>query len=130
MSNNNSSKNEPLNSANGTGMKYDNGKLLMTLISPQLWMELAEVLTFGAEKYEPNSWQSVPDAKRRYEVPIQQEDMDSYYHPLPPEQQIPCCVCPSLSRVGIRQGFLRETVQERRHQLCQPNDLYYYEDYQ
>lgn len=67
MHNNNSLKNEPLNSANGTGMKYDNGKLLMTLVSPQFVDGVAEVLTFGAEKYEPNSWQSVPDAKRRYE---------------------------------------------------------------
>ena len=49
------------------GLKYDNGKLLMSLIDPKFVQGVAEVLTFGANKYAPNSWQTVPDAKRRYE---------------------------------------------------------------
>jgi hypothetical protein len=49
-----------------TGMKYDNGKLLYSLIPPIATKALAEVLTFGANKYAPNSWQTVPDAERRY----------------------------------------------------------------
>jgi hypothetical protein len=47
-------------------MKYDNGKLLYSLIPPIATKALAEVLTFGADKYAPNSWQTVPDAERRY----------------------------------------------------------------
>ena len=49
------------------GLKYDGGKLLMTLVKPEFVKGVAEVLTFGANKYAPNSWQTVPDAKRRYE---------------------------------------------------------------
>ena len=52
---------------NSEGLKYDNGKLLMSLIDPKFVQGVAEVLTFGANKYAPNSWQTVPDAKRRYE---------------------------------------------------------------
>ena len=50
-----------------TGLKYDKGKLLMTLVQPSFVRGVAEVLTFGANKYKPNSWQTVEDAKRRYE---------------------------------------------------------------
>ncbi len=49
-----------------TGMKYDNGKLLYSLIPTSTTRALAEVLTFGAHKYTPNSWQTIPDGKRRY----------------------------------------------------------------
>ena len=49
-----------------TGPKYDTGKLRYDLVTPDVIKAIAEVLTFGAEKYAPNSWQLVPDAKRRY----------------------------------------------------------------
>ena len=48
------------------GPKYDTGKLRYDLVTPDVIKAIAEVLTFGAEKYAPNSWQLVPDAKRRY----------------------------------------------------------------
>ena len=48
------------------GMKYDEGKLLMHLVTPEFTEDVAKVLTFGAEKYEEDSWQSVPDGKKRY----------------------------------------------------------------
>ena len=48
------------------GPKYDEGKLQYSLIPPIATKALAEVLTFGAKKYLPNSWQKVPDAERRY----------------------------------------------------------------
>lgn len=48
------------------GPKYDEGKLQYSLIPPIATKALAEVLTFGAKKYAPNSWQNVPDAERRY----------------------------------------------------------------
>lgn len=49
------------------GLKYDDGKLLVTLVQPEFVKGVAEVLTFGAKKYKPNSWQTVEDGKRRYE---------------------------------------------------------------
>jgi hypothetical protein len=49
------------------GVKYDQGKLMMRLIPHEAIVGLAEVLTFGANKYTPNGWQTVPDAENRYE---------------------------------------------------------------
>ena len=48
------------------GMKFDGGKLRYGLVPHIAFKGLAEVLTFGAEKYAPNSWQTVPNAKERY----------------------------------------------------------------
>lgn len=49
------------------GVKFDQGKLQMGLIPSEVMIGLAEVLTFGANKYAPNGWQTVPNAKQRYE---------------------------------------------------------------
>ena len=50
----------------GTGPKYDEGKLRYSLVPPVAMKGLAEVLTFGAKKYAPNSWQQVQNAEVRY----------------------------------------------------------------
>lgn len=39
--------------------KADGGKLMMELIPTSAIKSLAAVLTYGAKKYEPNSWQRV-----------------------------------------------------------------------
>lgn len=41
--------------AAGQGAKFDRGKLQYSLIPPIATASLAEVLTFGATKYAPNS---------------------------------------------------------------------------
>lgn len=51
-----------------TGEKHDQGKLRFDLVPPHAERALAAVLTFGAEKYEPNGWREVPDAVPRYEA--------------------------------------------------------------
>ena len=48
------------------GLKFDQGKLRFSLIPPEATTALANVLTFGAAKYAPNSWQTVPNARERY----------------------------------------------------------------
>lgn len=48
------------------GLKFDKGKLRYSLIPPTATKAIAEVLTFGAEKYAPNSWQSVDNGHERY----------------------------------------------------------------
>ena len=48
------------------GRKFDGGKLQYGLIPPMALKEMVRVLTFGAEKYEPDNWKHVPDSKRRY----------------------------------------------------------------
>ena len=49
-----------------TGLKYDTGKLMFSLIPPETTRALAQVLTFGAQKYAPNNWQLVENGKDRY----------------------------------------------------------------
>jgi hypothetical protein len=59
----------PLGSNGGTqpiGRKFDGGKLEYGLLPPLALEETVKVLTFGAQKYEPDNWQFVPDSKRRY----------------------------------------------------------------
>ena len=48
------------------GLKFDAGKLRYSLIPPEATRALAEVLSFGARNYAPNSWQTVPNAPERY----------------------------------------------------------------
>lgn len=48
------------------GRKFDGGKLQYGLLPPLALQEIVKVLTFGAEKYEPDNWRRVPDSNRRY----------------------------------------------------------------
>lgn len=48
------------------GLKYDEGKARFDLIEPEFEEDIALVLTMGAAKYSPNSWQHVEDAVNRY----------------------------------------------------------------
>jgi hypothetical protein len=50
----------------GKGRKFDGGKLEYGLLPPLALKEVVKVLTFGAQKYERDNWQKVPDSKRRY----------------------------------------------------------------
>ena len=51
---------------NNTGRKDDQGKNRLDLIEPEFIEGVGKVLTFGAEKYEENSWQKVDNAENRY----------------------------------------------------------------
>lgn len=48
------------------GRKFDDGKLQYGLLPPHALKATVEILTFGAEKYEPDNWIHVDDAHRRY----------------------------------------------------------------
>jgi len=48
------------------GLKYDTGKTRYDLYPLDAYKGCADVLTFGANKYTPNGWKSVPDGKNRY----------------------------------------------------------------
>ena len=48
------------------GLKFDNDKLLYSLIPPETTKALAEVLTFGAKKYAPGNWKLVENGQTRY----------------------------------------------------------------
>ena len=48
------------------GLKYDAGKLRYSLIPPEATHALAEVLTFGAQKYAKDNWKLLENGKERY----------------------------------------------------------------
>ena len=48
------------------GKKYDSDKPKMHLLPPKALLEVAKVLTFGAEKYGEENWREVADAQNRY----------------------------------------------------------------
>lgn len=39
-----------------SGIKHDDGKPMLDLISPAMVMEVGRVLTFGAQKYDAHNW--------------------------------------------------------------------------
>lgn len=41
------------------GLKDNNNKILLELIDPKFILGIGGVLTYGANKYKPNSWQNV-----------------------------------------------------------------------
>jgi len=53
------------------GPKFDGGKTRMDLVLqgfPKALMAVGDVATFGAGKYAPHSWKTVPDALNRYKA--------------------------------------------------------------
>jgi hypothetical protein len=52
--------------AQDLGIKYDSGKPQYGLLPVHALKSVVEVLTFGAQKYAPDNWKYVGDAKRRY----------------------------------------------------------------
>lgn len=50
----------------GSGLKFDGGKPQMRLLPPFAMLEMAKVMTFGAEKYAADSWRDVENGKERY----------------------------------------------------------------
>ena len=60
---------EPEEDERGLGLKFDAGKPQARLVDegfPFVFSGLADVLTFGANKYEANSWQHVENGIARY----------------------------------------------------------------
>ncbi|CAM0045537.1 hypothetical protein VPHK394_0044 [Vibrio phage K394] len=52
------------------GLKYDQDKPRYDLLPANAIDQLARVLTFGAEKYAPNSWQEVENGIERYRAAL------------------------------------------------------------
>ena len=48
------------------GLKYDQDKLRLDLVPPGTMEAIGEPMTYGANKYEANSWQNLDDFKARY----------------------------------------------------------------
>lgn len=52
--------------ASASSPKDDDGKLRFDLLPSEAEAELVAVLTYGAVKYSPNGWKTVPEARDRY----------------------------------------------------------------
>ena len=95
-----------------TGLKFDNGKLLYSLIPPETTKALAEVLTYGAQKYAPNNWQLVENGEVRY--------LDALFRHLEAyragEQVDPESGLPHLSHVLTNVAFLHYLTQTKKEQ--------------
>lgn len=52
--------------ATEAGVKLDQDKIRLDLVPPELIEEVGKVLTFGAKKYTPNGWKTVPNSTERY----------------------------------------------------------------
>ena len=50
----------------GDNTKFDGEKTRYELIPWEVIETVAEIYTIGAEKYSPQGWKTVPDAKDRY----------------------------------------------------------------
>ncbi|MAI15226.1 MAG: hypothetical protein CMM15_14545 [Rhodospirillaceae bacterium] len=53
-----------------TGLKYDQDKPMYNLLPANAIDDMAKVMTFGAKKYAPNSWQNVEDGLERYRAAL------------------------------------------------------------
>lgn len=50
--------------------KKDKGKLRWDLVPWECVEPIADILTFGAEKYGEKTWKTVPDAPKRYKAAL------------------------------------------------------------
>jgi hypothetical protein len=48
------------------GLRFDQGKLPVHLLPPELMIEVSKVLEFGAKKYAPRNWEKGMDWSRVY----------------------------------------------------------------
>ena len=53
------------------GAKFDDSKLRFDLVPTKEFIEVVKVLTKGAEKYDDNNWQKVPNGENRYYAALQ-----------------------------------------------------------
>lgn len=57
-------------SLNEAGAKGDLGKARMDLLPMEALMKVAEVMTYGANKYTDGGWREVPDGDKRYKAAL------------------------------------------------------------
>ena len=78
--------------------KHDTEKPRYDLLPPEAIGQMAQVLTFGAKKYAPNNWRTIPDALNRYQAAmlrhafaIQRGEINDPETGLPHAAHIMCC---------------------------------------
>ena len=88
-------------------LKYDQGKLRFDLILPEFEEGMAKIMTMGAAKYAPNSWQNVEGAEDRYYAALKRH----------------------INQYGKGEGFDEESKESHLlHAACNLMFLYYFEE--
>ena len=95
------------------GLKYDAGKLRYDLVPPHAIKAIADVLTYGADKYAPNSWQTVSDGETRYTAAMMRH-FEAYREgeELDPEtgkSHLSHCLCNLTFLLWFQQNRLRDS---------------------
>jgi hypothetical protein len=90
-------------SGHGPGLKFDTGKIRVDLLPVRALLSVAEVMTFGAQKYGANNWQNVTPRARYYGAALRHLWARALGERLDPESGLPhlahagCCVLFMLS---------------------------------
>lgn len=97
----------------GLGLKFDKGKLRYDLVPPHAIKAIADVLTYGADKYAPNSWQTVSDGETRYTAAMMRH-FEAYREgeELDPEtgkSHLSHCLCNLTFLLWFQQNRLRDS---------------------
>lgn len=50
--------------------KFDQNKIRMDLLPFEALERIADIMTYGAEKYSEGGWKTVPDAQKRYNAAL------------------------------------------------------------
>jgi len=76
-----------------TGVKYDQHKLRFDLVPVKALEAMVDVLTHGAEKYSPDNWRHVDDARNRYFAAAQRHLWASRYEEIDADSGRPHLAC-------------------------------------
>lgn len=98
------------------GLKYDDGKVRLELVPPSLVLAVGEVLTFGAKKYEANSWRGV--SAERYQGALLRHLMAYMDGEINDAES----GFPHLWHVACNVAFLIEL--ERNHKVREANNVF------
>ncbi len=98
-----------MSSEQGKGFKFDGGKPRMSLLPWDALEQVAWILTYGAEKYEPRSWQGVPNAVERYlDAAIRHLGQHADGEVLDPESKMP-----HLAHAAVNCLFVLHLIKDR-----------------
>jgi Domain of unknown function (DUF5664) len=103
---------------NEPGAKADAGKNRVGLMVSGFSLALnrvAEVTTFGANKYTPNGWLSVPSANERYNDALYRHLIESVHHPIDPETGIEHLAHAAWNVLALLELQLRKELQSKHN---------------
>lgn len=105
------------------GLKYDAGKLRLELIPPSAVLSIGAVMTYGAQKYAPDSWRGVE--VKRYQGAL----MRHWYAYLSGEVYDQESGLPHIEHVLTNAAFINELERSHREPIRLKTETYPRDDY-